>query len=98
MEGMWLKIKFIFEILTSLIGYTQPNEPYFSAILGRVANRIAGATFEIDGVRYNVTVNDGSNQLHGGIVAFDKVCITGISYFHFSIIYSFLLHYIHVHG
>ena len=35
-------------------------------IAGRCANRIAGGTFQIDGVTYNVTKNDGANSLHGG--------------------------------
>ena len=33
---------------------------------GRFANRIAGGTFELDGKRYHLTLNDGENSLHGG--------------------------------
>jgi aldose 1-epimerase len=36
-----------------------------AAVMGRVANRIAGASFTLDGVRYKLTANNGSNHLHG---------------------------------
>jgi len=41
-------------------------------IVGRVANRIAGAQFEIDGRAYRVTANEGANHLHGGRLGFGK--------------------------
>lgn len=46
---------------------------FFGAIIGRHANRIEDASFEINGVVYNLTKNEGKNQLHGGIIGFDKV-------------------------
>ncbi len=46
---------------------------YFGATVGRVANRIAGAHFELDGKVYSVPANDGTHSLHGGDVGFDKV-------------------------
>ena len=46
---------------------------YFGATVGRVANRIAGARFEIDGKVYSVPANDGAHSHHGGDVGFDKV-------------------------
>jgi aldose 1-epimerase len=47
--------------------------PYFGALIGRYANRIGGAQFELDGVRYSLVPNDGPNALHGGAGAgFDK--------------------------
>lgn len=46
---------------------------YFGATVGRVANRIAGARFELDGKGYSVPANDGVHSLHGGDVGFDKV-------------------------
>ena len=46
---------------------------YFGATVGRVANRIAGARFELDGKVYSVPANDGTHSLHGGDVGFDKV-------------------------
>lgn len=37
------------------------------ATIGRVANRIGGARFVMDGVEYSVTENDNGNCLHGGV-------------------------------
>jgi aldose 1-epimerase len=55
----------------SLDGYVKEH-PYFGAICGRVANRIAGGEFTLDGKRYRVATNNGPNHLHGGVVGFDK--------------------------
>lgn len=49
------------------------SSPYFGAIVGRVANRIIGATFTVDGKSYTLPANDGPNTLHGGQSGFDKV-------------------------
>src|SRR5262245_59149868 len=43
----------------------------FGATLGRCANRIAAATFGLDGRRIQVTANNGDNSLHGGAAGFD---------------------------
>lgn len=40
------------------------NGSFFGATVGRSANRIAGAKFEIDGKVYNLDVNDNENNLH----------------------------------
>jgi len=46
-----------------------------------VANRIGGAKFTLNGIQYNLTQNEGSNQLHGGLKGFDKVwTMTGCWY------------------
>jgi len=50
----------------------ETKSPYFSAITGRYANRIANARFTLGGVEYKVPVNDGINSLHGGLKGFDK--------------------------
>jgi len=42
------------------------HSPYFGAICGRVANRIGGARFALDGREYRLVANEGPNQLHGG--------------------------------
>jgi aldose 1-epimerase len=45
---------------------------YFGAFVGRVAGRITGAHFYLEGVTYELAGNDGPNHLHGGIEGFDK--------------------------
>lgn len=45
---------------------------YFGATVGRVANRIAGGRFTLDGREYQIRANDGPNALHGGLDGFDK--------------------------
>ena len=46
--------------------------PHFGAFVGRVANRIAGGTFELDGKTYHTPKNDGPNTLHGGPEGYSK--------------------------
>ncbi len=46
--------------------------PYFGALIGRYANRIAHGQFALRGVTHNVPLNDGGNSLHGGLVGFDQ--------------------------
>ncbi|MDH3291248.1 MAG: galactose mutarotase [Gemmatimonadota bacterium] len=55
-----------------LDGYLQ-NAPYFGAIVGRYANRIAGGKFTLDRRTVQLAINDGPNHLHGGVRGFDKV-------------------------
>ncbi|KAJ8933346.1 hypothetical protein NQ314_014059 [Rhamnusium bicolor] len=57
----------------NLEGYLQSENPYLGATVGRVANRIGGGKMTIEGVTYNLAVNNGPNHLHGGIRGFDKV-------------------------
>ncbi|OKI19865.1 aldose epimerase family protein [Streptomyces sp. CB03911] len=42
------------------------HSPYFGALVGRFANRIAGGRFSIDGRPYRVPANDHGHALHGG--------------------------------
>lgn len=55
-----------------LDGYLAHPEPYFGALVGRYANRIAGARFPLDGLTYALVQNDGRHSLHGGERGFDK--------------------------
>ncbi len=59
----------------SLAAYQRFQQPAFVA--GRVANRIAGAKFTLDGQEYKLAANNGPNTLHGGIVGFGKVVWRG---------------------
>jgi len=56
-------------------GYeTRTNNPFMGATVGRVANRIGGASFELDGVVHELHANEGANHLHGGRQAsFDRM-------------------------
>uniref|UniRef100_A0A8C0UXE7 Galactose mutarotase n=1 Tax=Cyanistes caeruleus TaxID=156563 RepID=A0A8C0UXE7_CYACU len=53
-------------------GYTRKH-PFFGAVVGRVANRIANGRFSLDGKEYQLFLNNGPNSLHGGAKGFDKV-------------------------
>ena len=49
----------------TLQGYIDGNSSH-GALVGRYANRIGGATFELDGQTISLNKNDGENCLHGG--------------------------------
>lgn len=50
---------------SGLDGYLN-NGPYLGVTVGRFANRIKGASFSLDGKKYNLDANDGENTLHSG--------------------------------
>lgn len=57
-----------FDTLEEYLG----DHPYFGAVVGRVCNRIGKARFKLDGKIFQITANEGANQLHGGNKGFDK--------------------------
>jgi aldose 1-epimerase len=46
---------------------------YMGGLIGRWANRIAGARFALDGIEYTLDRNEGSNLLHGGTLGFNRL-------------------------
>jgi aldose 1-epimerase len=57
---------------SGLEGYLN-NEPYIGVTVGRFANRIKGASFNLFGSTYSLYANDGVNSLHSGPRGFDKL-------------------------
>ena len=50
----------------SVQDYESDKNQFFGCTTGRVANRIAGGTFTLDGLTYRLATNNGPNHLHGG--------------------------------
>ncbi|MEG0780915.1 MAG: aldose epimerase family protein, partial [Oscillospiraceae bacterium] len=50
----------------------EAQDKYLGAIVGRVANRIGGAGFTLDGTDYALAANSAPNCLHGGLCGFDR--------------------------
>ncbi len=65
------------------LGEYLDQRQFFGATVGRVANRIAGGRFEMDGREYRLPCNNGPNSLHGGEKGLDgvnwEVAETGVS-------------------
>lgn len=59
----------------NLEGYVG-DKTFQGSIVGRYGNRIGKGQFELDGTKYQLTINDGRNQLHGGVIGFNKVLWT----------------------
>ncbi len=56
-----------------LADYEKKSNPYHGAVVGRFANRIEAASFQLDGKTYQLAANDGPNHLHGGLVGLSRV-------------------------
>ena len=48
------------------------NSPYFGSTVGRYCSQIKDAKFSLNGKTYDLASNCGPNNLHGGVVGFDK--------------------------
>lgn len=57
----------------SIDEYLSGNEVYFGALIGRYGNRIADGKFILSGKEYQLPLNNGKNQLHGGPKGFHNV-------------------------
>ncbi|SMO44515.1 aldose 1-epimerase [Saccharicrinis carchari] len=65
------------EITDVVIGYpgieeTLAGDAYLGALCGRYANRIVKGTFELDGKKYQLDINNAPNHLHGGHDGFNS--------------------------
>jgi aldose 1-epimerase len=70
-EEVTLNYRTLDEVVTN-------HGPYYGCIAGRVANRIKHGKFSVDGVDYNLAINNGENSLHGGTVGFDQKIWTAV--------------------
>ncbi|MBO7220739.1 MAG: galactose mutarotase [Alistipes sp.] len=66
------------------------GERFFGAAAGRLANRLGGATFTLDGKEYKISVNDNGNTLHGGFIGIDNQVWTVEAHDEHSITFSLL--------
>jgi aldose 1-epimerase len=53
------------------------GDGWAGTICGRYANRIAGASFTLDGTTYHLPANEGAKQLHGGAHGFGHLAWKG---------------------
>ena len=65
------------------------DDSHQGALIGRVANRIAGGVFTMDGKTYTLEQNSGKNCLHGGSGGFDRKIWTVEEYTDTSILLSY---------
>lgn len=59
-----------------VLGYPNPepyaNSPFFGETIGRIANRIKNAEFNLNGNTYKLAANEGSTHIHGGLEGWGK--------------------------
>ena len=68
-DGRYTDVVLGFDSMEGYFG----KHPYFGALIGRYANRIANSRFEQEGEIYDLTPGAGGHHLHGGARGFDKV-------------------------
>ena len=67
-RGQWRELTLGYDELSCY----ESNTPFLGATIGRYANRIASAAFELDGREYQLAKNEGGKRhLHGGEVGFN---------------------------
>lgn len=74
----------------TLEGFRQSGNPFFGCTVGRYANRIANASFNLNGKTYKLAANNGKNSLHGGIRGFDKAIWKELSHTDSSVTLAYL--------
>ena len=67
-DGKLADVNCSFDDVASYLGDSQ----YFGALIGRYGNRIANASFTLDGQQYQLDANNGANHLHGGLEGFHR--------------------------
>ena len=67
-NGAWTDVVLGYDTLAEY----ELHDGYLGACVGRVANRLGGAQFQLNGRVYPLARNDGENHLHGGLRGFDK--------------------------
>lgn len=67
-KGEFADVVLAFDTLEEVV----EKEIYFGAICGRFANRIKDGKFTLEGVEYQLPVNNGTNSLHGGVHGFNE--------------------------
>lgn len=69
-RGRTANVALGFATLDDYVAHNNPG-PYFGALIGRYANRIAKGTFTLDGQTHHLPINNDPNSLHGGDKGFD---------------------------
>lgn len=67
LSGEWREV-----LTTTSPSLWQQQTAYFGATIGRYANRIANACYQLNNQRFQLNANNGVHNLHGGVIGADK--------------------------